>query len=333
MIKRLQNITLSEWSILLIVLIVISVIFGLINPLFFSSTNMVNIVRTGMVNSIMAISVLLIMVAGGIDISFMAIGSVAMYSTVKFCLVYGYDAPILFIFTMAALIGLLFGLLNAVFVSKLDLPAFIVTLGTMNIIKGGMILFLGTTYIVDIPSSMASLSRTFIISAKAADGSITGLSIIVLIAVAIYLLVSFMLNYTKMGRSIYAVGGDLVAAKRAGIRTSQVLFFTYGLAGVIAAVGGVVHGTLFRTAVPGDIIGAELFVIAAVILGGAQIGKGKGTVIGTFLGVLLITIITNNLILLKVPTYYQQAVLGVLIILGTILQLQKKKKGARYETS
>jgi simple sugar transport system permease protein len=333
MLKRLQNFTHHDWSILLIVLIVLSVIFGLINPLFFSSTNMVNIVRTGMVNSIMAISVLLIMIAGGIDISFMAIGSVAMYSTVKFCLSYGYDAPLIFIFGMAALIGLLFGFINAFFVSKLELPAFIVTLGTMNVIKGGMILFLGTTYIVDIPSSMANLSRTFLLTARAEDGSMTGLSIIVLVAVAIYLLVSFLLNYTKMGRNIYAVGGDLVAAKRAGIGTSSVLFFTYGLAGIIAAIGGVVHGTLFRTAVPGDIIGSELFVIAAVILGGAQIGKGKGTVMGTFIGVLLITIITNNLILLKVPTYYQQAVLGVLIILGTILQLQKNKKGARYEAS
>lgn len=333
MLKRLQNFTQKDWSILLIILIVLSLVFGLVNPLFFSSTNMVNIVRTGMVYSIMAISVLLIMVASGIDISFMAIGSVAMYSTVKFCLTYGFDAPLIFIFGMASLIGLTFGLINAFFVSKFELPAFIVTLGTMNIIKGGMILFLGTTYIVDIPSSMANLSRTFLITATAEDGSVTGLSVIVLIAVAIYLLISLLLNYTKMGRNIYAVGGDLVAAKRAGIRTSTVLFFTYGLAGIIAAIGGVVHGTLFRTAVPGDIIGSELFVIAAVILGGAQIGKGKGTVIGTFIGVLLITIIQNNLILLKVPTYYQQAVLGVLIILGTILQLQKNNKGARYEAS
>lgn len=328
MFKRLKYEQINDWFVLLLVLIVVSVIFGIINPLFFSPVNLINIIRTGMVHSIMAISVLLIMVSGGIDISFMAIGSLSMYLTVKFCVDRGFDAPILFIFGMAILIGLLFGLINAFFVSK-TIPAFIVTLGTMNIIKGGMILFLGTKYIVDIPTSMTKLSKSFIITATAEDGSVTGLSVIVLLVVAIYLFTSLLLKHTKMGRYIYAIGGDLVAAERAGIRVTKVLFFTYGLAGAIAAIGGVVHGTLFRTAVPGDIIGSELFVIAAVILGGAQIGKGKGTVIGTLLGVLLITIINNNLILLKVPTYYQQAVLGILVIIGTLMQLRMSGKGGQ----
>lgn len=327
--KRLIKKIKTQTGVLILLILVISVIFGSINPSYYSSVNLVNMVRMGMVNCIMAVGVLLIMILGGVDISFMAISSLSMYATVKVCIDLNFNAPIIVLFAMGGLIGVIFGMFNACFVAKMKLPPFIVSLGTLNIIKGGTILFLGTKYIVEIPDSMINLSKTFILSATAKDGSETGLSIIVLLLIAILIVIALLLRYTTLGRNIYAIGGDMIAAERAGINIFRNILVTYAIAGLIWGIGGMVHSTLFRMAVPGDMIGNELFVIAAVVLGGSEPGKGRGTILGTLMGVLLITIISNNLTVLKIPGYWQQAVLGLIIILGTCLKLRRRSEGVQ----
>jgi simple sugar transport system permease protein len=131
------------------------------------------------------------------------------------------------------------------------------------------------------------------------------------------LFVGFLLQWTMLGRGIYAMGGSLVAAERAGFRIRRQQLFIYGLAGLLSGVAGLVHACMMRNANPFDLVGMELNVIAAVVLGGASITGGRGTVLGTVLGVLLIVTINNSLILLNIPSYWQKVVTGGVILVST----------------
>lgn len=325
--QGLKKILRSDTTVLVGIIILISVIFGAINPSYFSGVNLINIARTGLEDSIFAIAVLLIMIAGGIDMSFMAIASFAMYAAILIVTNAGYDAPIIVLILMVAGFGILLGLLNAFFVCKTNLPAFIVTLGTSIVIKGATIILLGTSYITVLPTDMGVIAKTYLLTAAAPDGSKTGLSILVLFVAILYVATALLLKYTRFGRNMYAIGGDKVAATRAGINITATTMMVFGLSGAVAGIGGLVHATLMHVAVPGDLVGNELDVIAAVILGGAQADRGRGSVLQTILGVLIITIISSNLTLIKVPTHWQQAVLGVVILGGTLIQGLRSRKG------
>jgi simple sugar transport system permease protein len=126
----------------------------------------------------------------------------------------------------------------------------------------------------------------------------------------------FILNHTLLGRGIYAIGGSEVAAQRAGFNIVAIKFFIYGYVGMLAGLAGVAHVSLARMANPFDIVGIELTVITAVVLGGARISGGHGSVLGTLLGVFLLVLIDNNLILLGIDSTWQRAVFGVLILIG-----------------
>jgi simple sugar transport system permease protein len=135
----------------------------------------------------------------------------------------------------------------------------------------------------------------------------------VLAAVAVWLI----LRYTMPGRGVYALGGSPVAAERAGFNIRRVQFFIYGFVGLLSGTAGVVHASTMRNANPFDLVGMELLVIAAVVLGGANIAGGSGTVVGTILGVFLLVIINNSLILLRIPSYWQKVAIGLVILVST----------------
>lgn len=323
MLKRLAK--MNEMP-LILVIIGISVIFALINPNFLSLGNLFNITRASIELNIFAIGLLLVILSGGIDISFMAIAAFAMYVTTKIFIAFYWDAPILLMFLVAILIGILLGLINAFFITYFRMPSFIVTLGTLNLFRGALLALIGTTFLVDVPKSMIAFSQNHLFVVENADGSTSSLHIGVLIVVLLYILVALFLKYTMLGRSIYAIGGDAVAAERVGINVNRVLCFVYCVAGGLAGFAGLMHTALFRMSVPSDLVGNELSVFAAVILGGATLARGKGTVLGTFLGVLLITIISNSLTLLKVPSYWHQIVMGSIIIVGICVQYNQKRE-------
>ena len=311
---------------LLIVLIIIIVgIFSIISPAFRSIQTVLNIARALIIPSISALSLLIVFIAGGVDMSFMAIASVSMYVSVKIINAISANPPLILAFFVGAVVGILLGLLNSFFVTKTKMPIFIVTLSTMFILKGATLSFIGTD-VLQVPPSMVELSRLFIFSVDTADGGRVGLNISFLIVVALYLLIYLLLKYTKFGRKLYALGGDRVAATRAGINVTATLVAMFMLSGFVASIAGVLNASLLRLASAGDMIGGELPVMAAVILGGADSQKGKGSVVGTALGVLMITLINNSLNLLHIPSYWQESVLGVIIILGTLFQSFSKSK-------
>jgi simple sugar transport system permease protein len=164
---------------------------------------------------------------------------------------------------------------------------------------------------------MVAFSKAELFQQRLPTGERIGLATSALLLLAVALGVWLLLNRTVLGRGIYALGGDAEAARRVGFNLGRIQYFIYGLAGLLAGGVGVIHASHLRNANPFDIVGIELTVIAAVVLGGASITGGRGTVLGTLLGVFLLVIINNSLILVGIPSEYQKVVLGMIILGST----------------
>lgn len=324
----MKKLTKSNESVVFLLIVLIVAVCAIFSPAFRSVTTLFNMLRAMLITAILAIPCLLITIVGGLDLSFMSIASFSMYFVVKLFTEKFPDASIWPMFLIGIVVGVILGLINAFFVIITKMPIFIVTLATQFIFSGACLAFVGTSYL-QVPESMVRLSTTNLISFTDKTGAAVGLNISVLFVALLYVGMFLVLRYTKFGRSLYAIGGDTDAAKRVGINVSAHLAAVFALAGGIAAIAGVLNGSLLRLAVPGDLVGGELTVIAAVILGGANASKGKGGVLGTLLGVMLITIISNSLNLLKIPSFWQSAVLGAVILLGTVFSALSAYDGKR----
>ena len=292
----------------------------MVNPNILSISNVFSITRASIVTATFALAAMLVMIVGSVDISFLAIGSFAMYVVVKYfgkCSSWGVHGSH---FLAAIAVGIVLHLINWFFIDRLSLPIFIVTVGTQSLYKGYLLAFVGASYITRLPDSLRALATRYVASVTDQNGITYNLHILVLVVAVMYVLVHLLLTYTTLGRHAYAIGADATAAKRAGINISRTRFLIFVIAGAIAGIAGMFHGTLNRTAVPADIVGGELAVIAAVFLGGGASKRARGSVLGTALGVFLLALISNNLILLGIPSYWQQAVTGTIIIIGIVLQ-------------
>ena len=300
------------------VLLAAVLLIGTVNPVFWQPANLFSLLRASFISGILALAVLMVMLSGGIDVSFPAFAIAAMYLTVKAMIAWGFDGVVL-PFVMATGIGLLLGLVNAAFVHYLRMIPLIVTLGTGTAVRGFILGMVGTSQInIDqMPPLLIGFARGEFLHVTQADGSQAGLSSMVLVYAGIALLVHLMLRHTMIGRGIYALGGGEEAARRVGFNTRRITFFIYGLAGALAGFAGLLHGAMIWTANPRDMVGLELDVIAAVVLGGASIFGGRGSVIGTVLGVLTLVVITNSLIILGVDTTWQRVVVGLIVIAAT----------------
>ncbi|MCC8109874.1 MAG: ABC transporter permease, partial [Planctomycetes bacterium] len=225
----------------------------------------------------------------------------------------------------ASLIGSHLVCLNAFFISKYRLAPLIVTLAMASAVTGFLRTFIGSTVIANLPRSMFDFSRTNILSVTQADGSVARLSVAVVVFAVITVLVWLLMNYTTPGRGLHALGNDPVAAERIGFNTKRIQFMAYGLSGALAGITGVIHVSLIRQANIRDLEGVEMEVIAAVVLGGASITGGMGTVIGTLLGVFLIMVIKGSLILMGIPSSWQKVVIGAVLIAATVVTSLRKK--------
>ena len=239
-----------------------------------------------------------------------------------------FDLGLIMSFVVACLIGAVLGAVNGGLIAKFRLPTLIVTLGTQGIFKGILLAYIGSRYIADLPASIGALSTA---NAIEIDNETTRAYLhvfiipVIVLAVAVWLL----LKKTMFGRGVYAIGGDIEAARRAGFKVERTQVLVYVLAGVIAAFGGMLHVIMSRNANPQDLLGTELDIIAAVVLGGASIFGGRGSVYGTVLGVLLVQLINNSLLLIGVPTAWQRTAVGVLLVVGVGVQAISAKKASK----
>lgn len=309
--------------------VLLALLIGAINPVFFSVGNLFDLLRSGTVVLLFALGALVVIASGGIDVSFTAVAVFALYSTVKILNGAAYEGGILLPFLLAAAIGAGLGLINGLLIALFKLPTLIVTLGTQSLFRGFLLFFVGATIIRDIPDAMTGFARSSLLTLTAPSGALVSLHVAVLLPLVACVATWLLLTYTMVGRSIYALGGAPEAAERAGfnIRRTQILIYVF--VGLLAGVAGMTYGSLNRQANPFDLVGSELDVIAAVVLGGAAITGGRGSVLGTVLGVALITIINNSLILVGIPSAWQRVVIGSIIIVGTGISAYQSRSAER----
>jgi simple sugar transport system permease protein len=297
-----------------LLIVLVALVVGSLNPAFFQIATLFDMLRSCTVVGIFALGTLIVLAAGGIDVSFTAIAALSMYAITKAVLFLFPEAPIALILATGAVLGALLGAFNGYLVDRLKAPSLIVTIGTQYLYRGFLLTFVGTIFFMEIPLSMDDFGRAALLRLSTAHGATVVLPASVLVLVALAALTWFILNRTLMGRAVYAIGGSLPIAERLGYKLRVVHVFVYGYAGLLAGIAGVVHVSTNRLANPFDLVGSELDVIAAVILGGARITGGTGTVTGTILGVILVTLINNVLILAGVPSTWQRVIIGSFIL-------------------
>ncbi len=263
-------------------------IIALVNPAFLSLSNLFDLCKSSTVLGLFALGVFMVLLSGGIDISFTAIAALSMYVTSKVLLAVDYSGSVVVAFIIAGCLGLLLGVFNAFFICCFRLPTLIVTLGSASVFRGFLLAFVGTKIVTSLPAGMVEFAKRSIFSTTSPGGETSGLAASFLIFVAAAVMVWALLRYTMPGKGIYALGGNPEAAQRAGFNIARLQFFIYGFVGLLSGLAGVVHACTMRNANPFDLVGTELVVIAAVVLGGASIMGGRGTVLGTVLGVFTI---------------------------------------------
>lgn len=305
-------------GLLVAIILVVVVGMSLASPAFFTAGTFFALVRSSMVPLVFALGVLLVLISGGIDVSFPAVAIFSAYTAVKVLIDGGLEPSPIVVFAVAMAVGAVLGLINGVVIARFRLPTLIVTLGTQSIYRGVLIAYIGSAYIAagDLPTSVTDLSASHLVDVQGGGY----LHFMILPVAIVTVLVALMLKRTMFGRSIYAIGGDTEAARRVGIRVVRTQVWLYVLVGALAAFGGVIYVILGRNANPQSIVGTELDIIAAVVLGGASIFGGRGSVLGTVLGVVLVQLINNNLVLLGIPSTWQRAAVGLLLILGVSVQ-------------
>ena len=310
----------------IILIVLVGAVVGTINPYFFQLSTVFDILRSSTVTGLFALGVLIVLAAGGIDVSFTAIAALCMYAITKAVLAYWPAAPFALILGCGALIGALLGACNGYLIHRLRAPSLIVTIGTQYFIRGFLLTFVGTVFFTVIPESMDGFGRITLIRHIAPAGSIAVLPASVLVLAVAAGATWFLLNRTLMGRAVYAMGGSLPIAERLGYNLRVVHLFVFGYVGLLAGIAGIVHASTIRLANPFDLVGSEMDVIAAVVLGGARITGGTGSVGGTLLGVILVTLINNVLILAGVPSTWQKLVIGIFILLAGAVFADRRKK-------
>ena len=301
-----------------LVVVALALIIQVRSGQFFTANNLVDLAGAMVVPGLFAVAAHLVLVSGGIDVLFPALASLAVYATTRVLVDNGFDGPVIVPFLIAAGLGALLGAFNGIFTSRLTVPTLIITLGTANVFNGFMQGALKSVQINTIPSSMQSFGQaSLFVAQNRASGLQSAMPVSFLLLVAVVAAAFFLTRYTMFGRGILAIGGDEAAAARAGFSVAGTKFWLYVIVGIIAAMAGMVRTCSMGQMHPTNLLGMEMMVIAAVVLGGTAITGGKGSLTGVMLGTLLIVIVQNSMILTGIPTIWQNFALGLLIIVGT----------------
>jgi simple sugar transport system permease protein len=307
----------------LLVIILFSMIITLVNPNFFTLENLFDLLKSYSFIGIFAVGVTFVLISGGIDISFTAVATVAEY--VMAVMIIKYGGNILIAFLVAAGVGILLGLINATLIHFFKIPTIITTIATLNIFYGILTVISGGKWIYALPDWFRSFADIRVFTLRNANGIAYGLSIITLIWIIAIVVAWAILRFTKLGRGIYAMGGSMTAAKRVGFNIFKLQMFVYSFMGLMAGLAGLVQALLVQTVAPNSIVGKELDVLAAVVLGGASLAGGTGTLFGTILGVTLIAIMSNGLTLMRVSSFWYNVFIGLVIILSVSFSAYQRR--------
>lgn len=318
---------------LFLVIVALALVIHLRSGQFFTPNNLVDLAGAMVVPGLFAVATHMVLVSGGIDVSFPALASLAVYAVTRYLVDSNYSGGFLVPLLLVLGLGAVLGAFNGVFTSRLAVPTLIITLGTANVFSGVMQGALNSVQIPQLPTAMAEFGRASLFTATNAESGLTSnMPVAFLLLVAVVVIVFLIMRFTMFGRGIHALGGDEAAAIRAGFKVRRIKFWLYVIVGVIAALSGLVRTSMMGQMHPTNLLGIEMVVIAAVVLGGTAITGGTGTLTGVMLGTLLIVMVQNSMILTGVPTIWQRVALGLLIIVGTgisAVQLTRRRRRQR----
>ena len=317
---------------LFVILVVLIVTISLISPKFLTARNGFQILKSYAYTGILSIGFLFILIAGGLDISFTATATVAQY-IMALILVSRPEVPPVLVVLAPLAIGVVLGSFNAFVIHTLGAPSIIVAIANLNIYYGLLQLISGGRWIYDFPSWFQGAGRAFVIRFTDSNGASIGLSVLTGIWIVLAVLAYLVLKYLRLGRRLYALGGNLEAARRAGLNIFRLRVFAYAFLGFCAGLAGIVHALNTQTVAPNALVGKEFDVVAAVVLGGASIFGGAGTVGGTLLGVALIAVITNALTILRVESYWHQVFIGCVVLASISITALRTLLARRRERS
>lgn len=298
---------------ILLALLVICAILSFATPNFLTAQNLVIVLRQVSINGILAVGVTYVIIAGGIDLS---LGSVvALTGVMAASFAHPGQYPLIVPLMIALLAGVIIGAVNGVVITKGRVVPFIVTLGMMTIARG-------LALVVSNGRPVTNLSPGFNFIG---GGDLFFIPVPILLFALVVIGSYVLLTYTRLGRYIYAVGGNEQAARASGINVSRVKLFAYIICSALAALAGIVLAARITTGQPNAGVAYELDAIAAVVIGGTSLLGGRGSVTGTVIGVLIIGVINNGLDLLNVSSYYQQIIKGVIIIMAVLLDRKNNR--------
>lgn len=288
-------------------------VLSILSPYFFTIKNIVNVLNQVAIIGIIAVGSTLVLISGGLDLSPGAVVALAGVMAAHF----GHpgEYPLIVPILVGVATGVVFGLFNGVVTSRGGVPPFIVTLGTMTIGRGLALLACDGMQVINLSDEYVSL----------ASSRVLGIPILIVFFVLVFAVFHLVLNNTRFGRHVYAVGGNENAANVSGVHVNRVKISVYAIAGALSGLGGLLLSS--RTIVGSPIAGAgyELDAIAAAVIGGTSTTGGLGRISGTIIGALIIQVISNGLDMINVPSYWQQIVKGSIIIFAVFVDMRSKK--------
>lgn len=299
----------------LIALIFLIVVVSFLNPNFFTVDNILNILRQTSVNAIIAVGMTLVILTAGIDLS---VGSVLALCGAFAASMIALEVPVLVAVPTALVAGAALGAISGIIIAKGKVQAFIATLVTMTLLRGVTMVY---TEGRPISTGFTDTADAF---AWFGTGYALGIPVPVWLMVVVFAAAWYLLNHTRFGRYVYALGGNESATRLSGINVDRVKIGVYAICGMLAALAGIIVTSRLSSAQPTAGMGYELDAIAAVVLGGTSLMGGKGRIMGTLIGALIIGFLNNALNLLDVSSYYQMIAKAVVILLAVLVDNKNK---------
>jgi ribose transport system permease protein len=294
-------------------LIIIIIVFTIINPIYISPGNIVDIIEYSTINGLMAIGITFTIITAGIDLSVGSTFAIVIVS-VGYFLVNGINSVLSVI--LGIIMGFVLGIINGLFISRLKIQPFIATLGTMSMYRGIAYIITGGWPILDIPDNFR----------KMIDGDIVyNIPISVLILLVFAVICHVLLKYTPFGNYVYALGGNEEATRLSGVNIELNKTIAYGICGVGAALAGIVLLARLGTGEPTAGQGYELNAIAAAAIGGASLAGGRGSISGTLLGAILLSALKVGLVVVGVDAFWQYIATGAIIVIAAYFEIIQRK--------
>lgn len=299
-----------------IALIILMAVITIINSNFLTANNLLNLLLQVTSNALIAFGMTFVILTGGIDLS---VGSILALSSALTAGLLGSGMPVTLAILISLILGCILGMMNGLLISYGKLAPFIVTLATMTIFRGATLVYTNGNPITK------GLSDTFLFQFLG-QGYIVGIPFPVIIMFIVFIVLYVLLHKTAFGKSVYAIGGNEKAAYISGVKLNKVKIIIYSISGIIASISGLIITSRLSSAQPTAGASYEMDAIAAVVLGGTSLSGGKGRILGTLIGALIIGVLNNGLNIIGVSAFWQQVVKGVVILIAVLIDRFKVVK-------